>query len=82
MRLTGSLSGGQTLSGSLTAQGALTGAISTSPGQGTKDYNRLSNRPTINAVVVEGEKVGADYRLQDKMHELTIQEIELILYSD
>lgn len=82
MRLTGSLSGGQTLTGSLNGGGALNGGISTAPGQGTKDYNRLTNKPTINAITVEGDKIGSDYKLQDKMDNLSVQEIEKILYLD
>lgn len=46
----------------------------------TDNYEDLYNKPIINDVVVEGDKVGEDYRLQDKMHALTTQEIEKILY--
>lgn len=31
------------------------------------DYNKLTNKPTINAVTVEGAKVGDDYQLQNKL---------------
>lgn len=31
------------------------------------DYNKLQNKPKINAVTVEGEKVGGDYNLQNKL---------------
>lgn len=33
----------------------------------TSDYNELSNKPTINTVVVIGDKRGEDYNLQDKL---------------
>ena len=46
----------------------------------TDDYNDLINKPTINAVTVEGHKTGPDYRLQNKMEILSQQEIEKILY--
>ena len=46
----------------------------------TDDYNDLFNKPTINAVTVEGDKTGPDYRLQNKMDILSRQEIEKILY--
>ena len=46
----------------------------------TDDYNDLINKPTINAVTVEGNKTGPDYRLQNKMEILSQQEIERILY--
>lgn len=44
------------------------------------DYEPLENKPLINDVVVQGSKIGEDYHLQDKMHALTTQEIERILY--
>ena len=43
-------------------------------------YNILLDKPVINDVVVEGNKIGNDYKLQDKMDVLTPQEIEKILY--
>ena len=46
----------------------------------TDNYDDLYNKPIINDVVVRGDKVGEDYNLQDKMHALTTQEIEKILY--
>ena len=46
----------------------------------TDNYEDLYNKPIINDVTVQGNKVGEDYRLQDKMHALTTQEIEKILY--
>ena len=46
----------------------------------TDDYEKLYNKPVINDVTVQGNKVGEDYHLQDKMHALTTQEIEKILY--
>lgn len=50
--------------------------------QGVSDYNRLTGKPKINGITVQGEKLGVDYRLQDKMDVLSIQEIEKILYLD
>lgn len=47
----------------------------------TDDYNDLINKPKINNVVVEGEKLGADYDLQDKMSAVTAQEIDEIIYG-
>jgi hypothetical protein len=48
----------------------------------TDDYNDLFNKPKINDVTVQGEKISADYHLQDKMDEATVAEIEAILYID
>ena len=45
-------------------------------------YIDLTDKPSINSFVIEGDKVGADYRLQDKMDALSVQEIERILYLD
>ena len=46
----------------------------------TDNYEDLYNKPKINAVTVEGDKTGPDYRLQNKMDILSRQEIEKILY--
>lgn len=46
----------------------------------TDNYEDLYNKPIINDVTVQGDKIGEDYNLQDKMHALTTQEIERILY--
>lgn len=48
---------------------------------GTTDYNKLINKPTINGHVVEDDKVGADYELQDLMEDITAQEIDNIIYG-
>lgn len=48
----------------------------------TSDYEKLNNLPHINDVKVIGRKTGADYKLQDKMDAMTVQEIEKILYLD
>ena len=45
----------------------------------TDDYNGLTNKPKINNRTVEGDKLGSDYNLQDKMDALSVQEIEKIL---
>ncbi len=47
----------------------------------TDDFNELYNKPKINRITVEGEKTGADYNLQDKMSEVTAQEIDEIIYG-
>lgn len=48
----------------------------------TGDYDNLSNKPSINTVTVQGDKLGKDYGLQDKMDCATVAEIERILYLD
>ena len=47
----------------------------------TADYNKLSHKPTINSITVEGDKVGLDYNLQNKMEMITEQEIDDIIYG-
>lgn len=47
---------------------------------GTSDYNMLTGKPSINGVTVQGDKIGEDYKLQDRMHTLSPSEIEKILY--
>ena len=44
-------------------------------------YNVIKDKPSINTYTVEGDKLGIDYNLQDKMDVLTVQEIEKILYG-
>lgn len=48
----------------------------------TGDYDKLANRPIMNRRVIEGDKISADYGLQDKMDAATVAEIEAILYMD
>lgn len=48
---------------------------------GTSDYNELINHPYINLVEVIGSKTGPDYGLQNKMDEITNQEIDIIIYG-
>lgn len=49
---------------------------------GITDYNLLTGKPKINGVTIQGEKHGPDYRLQNKMDTLTIQEVEKIFYVE
>lgn len=51
------------------------------PGSGTSDYENLANKPKINGVTVIGEKLGADYHLQDLMGTITPQDIDDIIYG-
>lgn len=51
-------------------------------GEGTKNYNKLENKPQINSVTLIGDKTSEELRLQGKMNALTPQEIEKILYLD
>lgn len=82
MELKGSISGAQTLKGNLSDATTLSGSISTAPGQGTKDYNRLENKPTLNAITIEGDKDSLDYHLQHKLDFATRHDVEKILYLD
>lgn len=70
--ISGSLSESQSLSGSLTVPSTRPGASS---------YNQLTDKPTINRITVEGDKIGADYKLQDKMEEITEQMIDKMIYG-
>lgn len=46
---------------------------------GTTDYNRLINKPSINAVELIGNKTSDELYLQDKMDTLTNNDIEELL---
>ena len=50
-------------------------------GGGVSNYEQLSNKPSINGVIVLGDKLGEDYNLQDLMDEITPQEIDNIIYG-
>lgn len=76
----GSLSTESDVSGQLSNTRTIEGNLVNGP-RGTADYNRLINKPSINTYTVEGDKLGIDYNLQDKMDVLTAQEIEKILYG-
>lgn len=47
----------------------------------TDNYEDLYNKPSINRVTVQGDKLGADYRLQDKMDIITEQMIDNLFYG-
>ena len=47
----------------------------------TGDYNKLANRPLINSVLVEGDKISDDYGLQNKMKRITEQMIDELLFG-
>ena len=82
LELQGTLQQDDTLDGQLQTTGSLTGQLSTPSVITTNDYDRLINRPHINSILLEGDKTGAQLKLQDKMDVLTPQEIERILYLD
>lgn len=46
---------------------------------GTTDYNKLTNKPSINAVELIGNKTSDELYLQDKMDTLTNNDIEELL---
>ena len=48
----------------------------------TGNYDKLTNKPKINTVTVQGDKMSIDYGLQDHMDSATVAEIESILYLD
>lgn len=81
MELKGTLSPRQTLTGNLGSKETLNGGLSTAPGQGTRNYNSLINKPTINAVTVEGDKVSKDYHLQDELGVVSENDIDVIIYG-
>ena len=45
-------------------------------------YADLPDKPSINQHTIEGDKMSAEYGLQDKMDVATQAEIEAILYID
>lgn len=49
------------------------------PTGGAKSYNKLLDKPSINDVVLVGNKTGEQLHLQDKMESLSNLEIERLL---
>ena len=45
-------------------------------------YPDVTDKPSINGVTIEGNKLSEDYHLQEKMDFATVAEIERILYLD
>lgn len=79
-KLEGNLSTESKLSATLSSGRNMNGGMTST--RYAKDYEKLINKPSINGVEVSGDKVSKDYKLQDKMDELSVQEIEKILYLD
>lgn len=48
---------------------------------GTRDYNKLNNKPSINDVTLEGALTDEELYLQHKMNRVTEQEIDKILFG-
>lgn len=47
----------------------------------TSSYNSLTDKPSINNITLIDNKTGSDLHLQDKMDEITNQEIDNIIYG-
>lgn len=45
------------------------------------DYGRLANKPKINGVELEGNKIDYELYLQHKMQEITEQDIDNIIFG-
>ena len=50
-------------------------------GSGTNNYNALSNKPSLNGVLLIGNQTSKDVKVQDEMDEITIQDIDEIMYG-
>ena len=47
----------------------------------TSNYEELFNKPILNGNTIIGDKVSADYHLQDRMDEITPQDIDKLFYG-
>lgn len=63
--LSGTLSGKPTLSGELSGRSALYGNLSVLPVGGTKNYEKLTNKPKIESVELIGDKSFEDLGVRD-----------------
>ena len=50
-------------------------------GTGTNNYNALINKPRINGVILEGDKLDTQLNLQHIMDEITEQDIDNIIFG-
>lgn len=48
---------------------------------GTRDYNRLINQPQINSITLIENKTSEELGLQDKIYDITEQDIDNIIYG-
>ena len=79
---TGSVGISGKITGTLSKMQNVTGVLSV-PTQriSSADYNELRNKPTINGLMIEGDKVSSDYKLQHEMNAVTQQDIDNIIYG-
>lgn len=70
--MAGQLEETQTISGTITIPPTRTIAPS---------YPDLTDKPSINDVTIEGDKLSKDYHLQDKMDAITPQDIDNLFYG-
>ena len=78
-QLSGKLKNIQNVSGNLSAAGRPTKVVYTETG--TDDYEKLINKPSINGVTVEGDKTSRDYNIYGNAQELSMQEIDNIIFG-
>lgn len=57
------------------------GCMYVAGGEGTKDYEKLFNKPQINLVTLIGNKTGEELGLQNKIQDITEQDIDRIIYG-
>lgn len=68
------------LTGHIHKTKTLTGSITIATG-GAKTYGELPDKPKLNGEEIVGEKVSADYGLQDKMEAMTPQDIDKVIFG-
>lgn len=47
-------------------------------GGGSNNYDDLYNKPILNGVTIQGNKISDDYNIQDKMDRITNSELETL----
>lgn len=79
-KLQGRLKQNIALTGSVGTSSKLSGNIQLAVG-GAKTYGELPDKPKLNGEEIVGEKVSADYGLQDKMEAMTPQDIDKVIFG-
>ena len=83
-KLSGKLSNGGNLTGSLSTRNVVSGTLNNSVTiTGTDDYNKLKEDtlPQINSVTLKGNKISSELHVQHEMDVISYQDIDNILFG-
>lgn len=81
--ISGGLSSEQELKGELSLKETqnINGQLTIPPNKRAPSYPEITDKPSINNEIIEGDKLSKDYHLQDKMDLITEQMIDNLFYG-